>query len=261
MLAQWINAAWYLDLAATIALITNLVINRLYLVYRSFFAYLAVDAAQSVIGLTIRSNRKFYSQFYVFSQPVKLALALFVIVELYRVALARHPALARFAQQTVGYTLGAAAVGALSLVMLDSSVPSGRSPVLHRLNSFERTMDVWMLIFLLAICVFMTWFPARLTRNGVLYIAGFVVYFLSRATGLLLTDLAPRFKNPFDLAMLTVSLMCLITWLVALRRDGERSTVVTGHRWDANEMDRLTSRLDSINSRLLGLSRPDLKGK
>ncbi len=255
MQAHWLSAMWYLNLAATLALALNLIRTGLFRVYRFLFVYLAADAAQTVDLMLLRNHRRAYAWNYVFSQPFKVVLAVFVVLELYRVALAQRPALARFGRDTVGYVLAAAAVGAFALLMLDSSVSPGQSRVLHVLFSFERTMDIWMLIFLIAISAFMTWFPVRMTRNGALYIAGFAMYFLARATGLLLVDLAPDFKKSLDPALLSVSFACLMVWLFALRRDGEQATVVIGHIWDPEAMVRLTGQLNAINARLLRLSR------
>jgi hypothetical protein len=254
MQAHWLSAVWYLNLAATVALALNLARTGLHRVYRFLFVYLAMDAAQTVDLMPLRTHRKAYAWNYVFTQPVKVLLAIFVILELYRVALAQRPALARFGRDTVGCVLAAAAAGAFSLLMLDSSIPRGQDKVLHRLYSFERTMDIWMLIFLIAISAFMAWFPVRMTRNGALYIAGFVVYFLARASGLLLVNLAPHFKKTLDPVLLSVSFACLMIWLFALRPEGEQTTVVTGRLWDSGAMARLTGQLDAINARLLRLS-------
>jgi hypothetical protein len=254
MQAHWLSAVWYLNLAATVALALNLLRTGLYRVYRFFFVYLAVDAVQTVDLMLLRSHRKAYAWNYVFTQPVKVLLAIFVILELYRVALAQRPALARFGRDTVGYVLAAAALVAFSLLMLDSAIPRGQDKVLHRLFSFERTMDIWMLTFLIVISAFMAWFPVRMTRNGALYIAGFAVYFLARASGLLLVNLAPDFKKMLDPVLLSVSFACLIVWLFALRSEGEQTTVVTGRQWDPGAMTRLTGQLDAINARLLRLS-------
>jgi hypothetical protein len=255
MQAHWLTAIWYLNLAATVALALNLVRTGLVRVYRFFFVYLAADAAQSVAGLLLRTHKKAYAWNYFISQPLKVVLAVFVILELYRVVLAQRPALARFGRDSVGYALAAAAVGAFSLLMLDSAIPPGQDRILHRLFSFERTMDLWMLFFLIAISVFMTWFPVRMTRNGALYIGGFAIYFLARATGLLAVNLAPDLKKTLDLAMLSVSFVCLAVWLVALRREGEQTTVTIGHGWNPEAMVRLTGQLDAINARLVRLSR------
>lgn len=255
MQAEWLRAIWYLNFGGTLALILSLARQGLYRVYPFLFAYLATDAAQTSTLLLLRTHRTAYGWTYVFSQLGKVVLAVFVILELYRLALAQRPALARFGRNTAGQVLTAAAVLALSLLMLDSSIRAGHSLILHRVNSFERTMDMWMLVFLIIICIFMAWFPVQMTRNGILYITGFVVYFLSRATGLLLTNLAPHFQTNFDIAMLIVSFACLMIWLIALRHKGEEITVVTGPRRDPARMQRLTGQLDAMNARLAEIAR------
>jgi|HubBroStandDraft_6_1064221.scaffolds.fasta_scaffold43188_4 hypothetical protein len=252
---HWLNALWNLNLAATVALALNLVRTGLVRVYRFLFVYLAADIAQTVSLMLLKNHRKYYAWTYVHTQPIKVILAIFVILELYRVALAQRPALARFGRNTVGYILAAAAVGALSLLMLDSSVPPGQPKVLHDLYSFERTMDEWLLFFLIVIRVFMTWFPVRMTRNGAIYIAAFAVYFLARSAGLLLVNVMPIFRDRFDVPMLSVSFVCLMAWLFALRREGEQITVVTGPRRDPERMRHLTQQLDAMNARLAEIGR------
>lgn len=255
MQAHWLNAIWSLNLVATVALALNLVRTGLVSVYRFLFVYLAADVAQTIPLMLLRSHRKSYSWTYVHTQPVKVVLAIFVILELYRVALAQRPALARFGRDAVGYILAAAAVGALALLMLDSSVPPGQPKVLHLLFSFERTMDEWMLLFLIVIRVFMTWFPVRMTRNGAIYVAAFAIYFLARAAGLLLVNVVPDFSGRFDVLMLSISFVCLLAWLFALRREGEQITVVTSPRRDPARIRHLTQQLDAMNARLAEIAR------
>lgn len=255
MQAHWLSAIWYLNLAGTLALILSLARNGLYRVYPFLFVYLATDAAQTTALLLLRLHSNAYSWTYLFGQLAKIVLAVFVILELYRVALAERPALARFGRDAVGYILAAAAVVALPLLMLDSSIPPGQSKILHLFFSFERSMNIWMLIFLLVIGVFMTWFPVRMTRNGALYVAGFAIYFLARASGLLLINLAPDSRVSLNLAMLSVSFACLMIWLFALRRKGEETTVVTGASRDPVRMQHLTRQLDAMNARLAEIAR------
>jgi hypothetical protein len=255
MLARWLEAAFYLDLVCTWILVITLLRNGLFRVYRFLFAYLLVDGCHDLSAVVLPNGTQTYFLVYLFAQAVKIVLAVFVVLELYQIALAEHPALARFGRDMVSYILGIAAIIAALGITFDASVPAKQSLILHRFNSFERTMDLWMLLFLLIIACFMAWFPIRLTRNSVLYIAGFVLYFSTRATGLLLTNLAPRLMVRIDAAMLSVAILCLITWTLALRQKGEETTVVIGHRWDPEAMDRLAGQLTAINSRLLRLSR------
>jgi hypothetical protein len=133
-------------------------------------------------------------------------------------------------------------------------VPPGQSPLLHHFFAFERTMDACLLIFLLLIGFFITWFPVRLKRNVALYIGGFLIYSLARSSGLLLLNILPsQFAWPLGLAMLFVSPACLLAWLLMLQPEGERATVLLGHRWNPAAIGRLTDQLDSINASLARL--------
>lgn len=257
MVQHWLDWAANLDLAAIVGLIVSLSLNGLYRMYPCFFAYMLADALEGVAALVFfRGNHhnNLYAYFYLAGQFVKLILAVLVVLELYRVALQGHPALAKFGRNTVAYVLAAAAVVAGAGLMLDRYVPPGHSLILHRFNSFERTMDAWMVIFLILISLFMTWFPVRLSRNSVLYIAGFVVYFLSHSAGLLLSNVDPQWITWIDTVMLAIATGCLLTWLVGFKAAGEETITVTGHRWDPASMDRLTRQLDAINAWLTRLS-------
>jgi hypothetical protein len=139
---------------------------------------------------------------------------------------------------------------------LDYSVATEPSRwILQRFYSLERTMDLWMLIFLVIISAFISWFPVRVRRNNALYLSGFFVYFLSRAVGLLFLNLTPAARQNLSAAMLAVGAVCLLVWIFALRPEGEKTTVIFGHRWDPAEMERLNHQLEAINSRLMRLAR------
>src|SRR5580704_15818695 len=108
----WLDWIPYLDLAVEIALIINLIRNGLYRVYGYFFAYLAADSIETVVGILFQTHRRLYGEIYFTGQSVKMLLAVFVLLELYQIALERHPALARFGRRTVSYVLAVAALGA-----------------------------------------------------------------------------------------------------------------------------------------------------
>lgn len=255
MLEQCLRASSYLDLVCIWLLILTLVRNGLFRVYRFLFAYLLVDGGFSIALLTLRNGTQRYFLAYVAEQSSKTILAVFVVLELYQVALAAHPALARFVRDVVAYVLMAAAVIASGGLLLDNSTPGRRRQLLHHFLTFERTMHAWMLVFLLLIMTFMVWFPVQLRKNTVLYLTGFVVYFLARSLGLLVTSLSPELTGYMSLAMLLVASACMLIWTFALRPAGETQTIVVGHRWDPGAMDHLLGQLTAINNRLLRFSR------
>jgi hypothetical protein len=127
---------------------------------------------------------------------------------------------------------------------------------LHRFLTVERSLDFAILIFLLLITGLVIWFPLKVRRNIVLYISGFMVFYLSRTCGTLLANLlSPQFLNVINNALMSLSFCCLIGWLSSLRREGEDTTDVVGHRWNPAAIERLSDQLDAINATLVRFGR------
>jgi hypothetical protein len=248
---QW---SWYVNVAATCALLIRLCWSGLFREYRLFFLYLLADFLHQILALLFLSNRNRTAELYMGGQTIKIFLTVLVILELCRLALARQPALARFAANTAPWVFAGAATLAVAGLAIDPSVPRGQSPIIHYFQSFERTMDLCMLISLLLLSVWMMWFPVRMKRNAALYLGGFVVFFVARSAGLLWVNLVVRYRAPISGGLLTVSTACLLVWLFAMRRKGEETTAVIGHRWNPAAIERLTGQLESINAGLETLS-------
>jgi hypothetical protein len=249
--SAWLDWVPAVELAATLILVVSLAYHRLHTVYRFFFVYLAADALETAAALIFQRDRKIYAEIYFAGQGIRMLLAVFVVLEIYRIALASQPALARYGKSTVSYVLAAAAVVAAGGFWLDRDAGAGRDAVVRHFATFERTMDAWMLLFLLMISAFMLWFPVRLKRNNFLYIGGFVVYFLARSVGLLLSNAAPALVAKLDDGMIATQIICLIAWTIALQPAGEKATVEVGHRWDPDAAVRLQDQLNAINAALL----------
>ena len=255
---MWPSWVAYLDLAVECLLIANLRRNGLFRIYRFFFAYLAADALETIAGVAFQSNRRVYAEVYFAGQGIKIVLAIFVVLEIHRLMLERHAALANFWRNVVGYVILAAGCAAGLSVALDRAIPPGRPPLVHRFNTFERTMDLWMLVFLMIAAVFMTWFPLRLPRNRRIYVFGFILYFLARSAGILFRNLAPQWRGPIDQALLLASVFCLFVWLLVMNPQGEAVHPQTGRGLShdsARESARFSAQLDAINKKLMNLSR------
>ena len=117
-------------------------------------------------------------------------------------------------------------------------------------------MDFTILMFLLLITAFMMWFPIKVRRNIMLYIGGFVVFYLSRTFGLLMINLlSPASLQVITNVLMSCSLGCLVGWLFGLRRENEDTTTTIGHRWNPGAIERLSGQLDAINAALTRFGR------
>jgi hypothetical protein len=252
-----VRAIWYLNVGLTFVVLFRLLLTGLFRIYRNLFLFLLVNAAEALLLAHFQfNNLNRYAEVYMGSQALKMMLSIFMVLELYRVVLAGHPALARFGRRAVVYALGLAAVIAASGVVLDTSVMPGQSRTLHHFFTAERTMDFAVLMFLLLISGFTLWFPIGMKWNVALYLAGFVVFSGAQSFGLLMANILPRgFFNLMSDVMLWVSLGCLLTWLFALRSEEEQAITIVGHRWNPAAMERLSGQLETINTALVRLGR------
>jgi len=247
---------WYLNFVATLAVLVRLVQCKLWRTYRSLFLYWLAQAAETPVMLQVPLKSTLYDHLYYTAQTVNLILAIGVVLELYREALARHPALAGFGRRSVLVLIGSAALLAASGVMLDATILPGQSVIVHRFLTLERTVGLMVLAFLLLISGFLLWFPVKVKRNVVVYITGFVLFYSCRSGGLLLVNLLPRAAlQPMSVILLGCSLACLLLWTFGLRKESEDVTTVTGNRSNAAALERLSEQLDQINTALARFAR------
>lgn len=255
MVLQW---AWYLNVALTCALVIQLAVNRLGFVYKAFFTYLVCDAMQQLSRIAIQTTGRhatWSAGVYIGGQAVKMVVCLFLVLELYELVLVGHPALARFGRKSVGALLTVAGVAALAGLFLDQALPHSRFPILDAAYLVEMIVDSAYLFFLLLISAFFLYFPIKIRRNVVVYLFGFGAFFFFRWAGLVSVKARLDLRDLFSLGCLIATAGCLSLWLWALRRKGETTATVAGHRWNEDEMERLTGQLDAINAKLLGVNR------
>src|SRR5258708_4191984 len=192
-LAAWRDLIWYFNIAATALLLVRLVVQGLYRSYPLLLGYFLVDLAAESVLVSLGPNSPAYFYAYLAGQAIKLGLAVSVVLELYHLALAGHPALAKFGRRAAGYMMLLLAVIAVVGLYFGPPVPPGRGPALHYFLSFERTMDSVLAAFLIVISLFMLWFPLRIRRNAALYLGGFVAYFLAHGPALLAMNAWPPY--------------------------------------------------------------------
>jgi|GEM_PF-3437109 len=245
------RALFYLNFLAQLVLLSRLLYFRLYRTYLSLFLYWLLQALPSVALMAIPIHSHRYVYVYWAAQTINVLMAVFVVQDIYQIALREHPAVASFARRTVLAAMALAAIVALSGIGLDSTVIGGQSPAIHRFATFERTMNFVILLFLLLISVLLLWFPIKVRRNIVVYISGFVLFSASRSFGLLLTNiLPPGDTRSVSTVLLALTLLCLAIWIAGIQPEGELVTATPGYRHNPETMQRLSRQLDSINTAL-----------
>ena len=241
---------FYLNFLAQLVLLYRLLHYRLYRMYLSLFLYWLLQALPSVALMAIPIDSRQYVYVYWGAQTLNVLMAVFVVQDLYRIALFEHPAVASFARRTVLAAMAIAAAIALSGIRLDFTMLPGQYPDIHRFLTFERSMNFLTLLFLLIVSALLLWFPIRVRRNIVVYISGFVLFSASRSFGLLLYNLRPQDGRLISTVLLGLTLLCLLIWIGGIQPEGELVTATPGYRSNPETMHRLSRQLDSINAAL-----------
>ena len=245
------RALFYLNFIAELALLCRLIQCKLYRIYKSLFLYWLAQAMGGLVLLFAGRGTWLYLYLYWGAQTINIFMALYVVQDLFHIALAEHAAIASFGRRIVLMAMALAAVVALAGVSLDATIQEGQYAAIQRFSTFERSMNFVVLIFLLLISILLLWFPIKVRKNIVVYISGFVLFAAARSFGLLLANLLPQgYTVLVSTILLAITLLCLLIWIIGIRAEGERATSTPGYRRDPEAMQRLGRRLDAINATL-----------
>jgi hypothetical protein len=235
------------QIAVLLALCSKLCWNGLYKVYAFFFSYLVLDLLQALIPVFVPLTSPIYRDSYVASQGLIICSYAFVILELYSVTLRNLEGIAGVARRYIKITL----VFALLLSLLPLVVEKAPNTVTGYFFIFERPILSSLIVFVLLIGGFLAYYPVPLGRNVMIYLTGYALYFLTVATTAFINNLGYFWNHLKGTADMSVSVLCLLFWLVALNRQGENKRLVTGYHWKPGDEQRLLAQLEAINASLL----------
>ena len=249
----------YLQLASLVgsALISlKLFSTSLYRRYRIFFVYSIFRVANGLWPLFVDLKSDAYAYFWAFAEPLNLILWVWVVLELCKLVLEKHRGL---------YTLGrwAMAVGMIISVTLSilSLLPrikpaaSQKSRYLTYFYGADRGVTLCLAIFLILMILLISRYPVRLSRNVVLHVSLYTIFFLTNTLSVLLwTVFGKRVYGTVTTSMMITSCCCVLAWLLFLNPGGEEVRVNIPHFGPESE-ERILFHLDSLNTTLLKVAR------
>jgi hypothetical protein len=233
--------------ALLVALITRLWSADLYRIYPYFFSYLLAELLRIALMSAIPFRGRLYPKFWAAGEITVACFYALIVVELYRVVLRDLPGIATTSRRYITGTLVVATLGSLLLLRLEEAPKNFVSATLV----IDRAIVFSLVIFILLVSGFLVYYPVRLSRNVVFYSIGYAVYFLTKATALFVRTLGHYVLPQIGTALLIVSSVCLLFWILTLNRQGELLTVVIGHKWKSDDEVRLLAKLKDINAHLL----------
>jgi hypothetical protein len=238
--------------------------SGLYRRYRVFFAYFVFRVPDAAYPLLVDVKSPVYFYFWVFTEPLVWVFYVWVVLELCRLALERHPGLytlgkwAMYVGMAVSVTLSV-----LSVLAKFKAAPPQRSRSLHTsiLGYFlaaDRGVTFCMAVFLLLMLLLLSRYPVRLSRNVVLHTTLYTIFFLSNTLSIILVSVfGLHLFTTIDTGLMGVSALCILAWLIFLTPRGEEVRVNIPHFAPESER-RILYHLDALNSTLLRVSRKEI---
>ncbi len=254
---QWEQLLRLLALVSTAVLLVRIAWTRLYRRYPLFTGLLAVQLAQELILLPFASNRNVYALIFFISEPVVWLFYYLVLFELFAVALKDYPGIAFLTRWALRIVLPLALAFSLLLLIpdLNGSHPA-QYPILHVFQVAHRTVVLTALVWLSLLIALIVRYPIALSRNAIVYSAGYAVYFgVKSALLFVLNEIGLGLTPAFSLVMLAVSAICLLSWAVLLTPEDGNHTGIMAISWKPGEKERLREQLTAINAALFRIFR------
>jgi hypothetical protein len=254
----------YVSDALAVALVIRLMLLSLHNVYRVFCAFVVVDLLSSIAAVILPwfQHRPDYRVIWMGGRAVSWVLALWMLYALLDAMLANLPGVRRLSRRVLTLVFIAAVILALLTAPPEYSawtISSSAAPIARAVVAayvIERAIFMAALIVLMAMLLFILWFPVQMPRNLALFSIGFLVFFATH-TGL---PLWHTFWPKLDILTFTsiealLLASCYAYWLLFINRAGEEKPVRIGHSWGPAEQRRMIGQLEAMNDALLRAAR------
>ena len=221
-----------------------------------FFTFLSIQAIAMVVSISLKPGTNSYARAYFVSTPILWVASILIIYELYANVLAEFPGILSLGKWVMAGSV-ALAVGISGLTAwFDWNVLANQEfPIVFYYTFTDRGIKTAQVVFLLAMTVFMRWFPAPLRRNVHVHTVILFLYFLIQSSSLLVRNLAgAQVTMLVNLVILSASCLCMLGWIWQLSPElADRD--VTYRRVDQEEERRILAGMRAVNDTLLGLGK------
>lgn len=223
----------------------------LHRVYPCFFGYLLANLLQFTVLPFVPYKGRAYRYVWVGTEGLVLCFYALVVAELYQVILRGLPGIASVSRRYLRVAFVTAVLISLLLLRLEETPAN----IISTFLVIERAVSFAVVLVILLMAVFLVYYPVPLNRNVIVYFIGYAVYFLVKASALLVRTLGHRLASVISTVLMAVFACCLLFWIFGLNRRRELRNVVVGHKWNSNEEEKILAKLRQINTNLLSASK------
>jgi hypothetical protein len=270
---KWTRLAQYVtDIFGLLLIVRLLSIRvRLHSVYGVFCAFLGFQLLDSLVSLLEYAFRDRQLVDYRISwmsfKVIGWILSLWIVYSLLSAILQTFPGILRISRMLLNAIFSLALVLALLTIKpeyLAAGAEKFADPIDRMLIVWyvlDRVISMTAILVLLAILVFILWFPVQMPKNLAVFSVGLVIYFGAKtALWLLRTYMSHKKVSHESVSLVTTTISfvlsaCFAYWIVFITPKGQTTEVRIGHSWRTDEQDRLLGQLESMNAALLRSAR------
>lgn len=241
---------------ASVLILLKLWRTGLFRRYRVFFAYFMCQTPYLAAPLFLDINSHAYFYVWLAVEPILWLFHILLVAELYRLILERYRGLYTLGRWTMYLsTVVAVALSILSLLPKFTPAMPQRSRHLGYFYAVNRGVDFSLVLFIFLILLFLSFYPVPVSRNVVVHVSLFTVYFLSSAFALLLKAVTGRvLSDQVNLILSGATAACTIGWLFLLTRRGEEIPA-RAPAFGPQHEERVLRHLEALNATLLKAGR------
>lgn len=191
--------------------------------YLWFTAFLAAEMIQSAILFPFSQASKAYALLFEFSTPIIWLLAYLVVLDLYRLTLEAYPGISSVGRKAVSLCMALAIAISVVYAIPDLRSASGAEPFILRIFPIlERSTVLGLLLFLALIQMFLFHYRLPLSRNRMLYVTGYALYFgISMAVDIVWTSLGYQVGGWVSIWVVACAGVVLLAGAALLKQSGE----------------------------------------
>jgi hypothetical protein len=267
---NWVLLSQYANIFLAAGLVIRLLTLRLHRIYVIFAIFLGYELFQSLVQLAevaMRNTQMDYLDYrvtWMIIRPPAWVLSLWMVHSLLAAILRKLPGISRLSNSLFqSVFLGSAGLALLTAIPeylnRGNFVKTAVDRALVIGLALERATSIAAILVLMAMLIFILWFPVEMPRNLAVFSGGLVVYFGAKTALMLMLTFLPQFyqdhRETLSVAASYVLAGCFAYWCVFIDGRGELKQVRLGHSWQAGEQRKLIGQLEALNAALLATRR------
>jgi hypothetical protein len=243
-----------IQIGSYLLLLMKLFRSTLWRKYRYFTFYLVFEALRVPIMSVIPRATDIYALTYFATQPIIWILFVLTVLELFQLVLRNHVGIASLGRKALSLSLAASALISVSTLLFELQRKNADSAFLYNFMLLERLVMMSLLVLVLCLIGFLSYFPVPLTRNVRVHACVFAAFFAVRTTLLFVrTWFGREMVVVLNVVAYIVMIACLLAWFRLLTPEGEAAPQRVKPSSDSEA--RLLAQLDALNETLLRSAR------